>query len=257
MIEILNGKRLISFFKRMFPIIFATTGVKTVAYGRFFIAAPFCLLFILSGCSGGQLSLPTATEKPADKNVVQLDENGLPSIEQLMVAGPLGDKSLGRADALVTIIEYMSLTCPHCRAFHQKTFPTLKRDYIDTGKVRYIVREFPIGRSSGNAAIVTRCGEKDRTFKLIDLFLNNQPKWVSQEVRPDAIYDVAKGSGLSRAEFDQCMKDQTLIDGLNWVKNRGRQLGVTGTPTFFINGKKIRKPLSIAELKAFISSSSN
>ena len=75
---------------------------------------------------------------------------------------------------------------------------------------------------------------------------------MSQEVRLDAIYAVAKKSGLKRAEFDQCMKDQVLIDNLNKIKNRGRKLGVSGTPTFFINGQKIRKPLSIDELKALI-----
>lgn len=215
----------------------------------------FTVLMVLSvlgltGCSGEQFSL---TPKPkANPDIVHLGANGLPSKEDLMRAGPLGDKWLGKEDAPVTVIEYMSLTCPHCRTFHLKTFPKFKANYIDTGKVRYIVREFPIGRSAGNASIVTRCGKKDRTFKLIDLFLKNQSKWVSQEVRTEAIYAVAKPSGLSRAEFDTCMKDQSLIDDLQWVKNRGRQLGVSGTPTFFINGEKVRKPLSYDELKALL-----
>jgi len=209
------------------------------------------LLFLLSGCSANQFSLGGDTKKTNVDEIV-LDEKGLPSIEQLMKAGPLPEMYLGKDTAPVTIIEYVSLTCPHCRAFHQKTFPLLKRDYINKGKVRYIVREFPIGRSAGNAAIVSRCGSPKQYFKLVDLFLNNQPKWVSQEVRLDAIYNVAKKSGLKRAEFDQCMKDQVLIDNLNKVKNRGRKLGVSGTPTFFINGQKIRKPLSIEELKALI-----
>ena len=169
-----------------------------------------------------------------------------------MKAGPLPEMYLGKDTAPVTVIEYVSLTCPHCRAFHQKTLPFLKANYINKGKVRYIVREFPIGRSAGNAAIVTRCGSPKRYFKMVDLFLNNQPKWVSLEVRLDAIYAVAKKSGLKRAEFDQCMKDQTLIDNLNAIKNRGRKLGVTGTPTFFINGQKFRKPLSIEEIKTII-----
>ncbi len=209
------------------------------------------LLFFLVACTGNQLSLG-GSEKKANPDEIVLDEKGLPSIAQLMKAGPLPEMYLGKENAPVTIIEYVSLTCPHCRAFHLKTFPLLKRDYIDKGKVRYIVREFPIGRSAGNAAIVTRCGSPKRYFKLVDLFLNNQPKWVSQEVRLDAIYAVAQKSGLKRAEFDQCMKDQVLIDNLNKIKNRGRKLGVSGTPTFFINGQKIRKPLSIDELKALI-----
>lgn len=204
----------------------------------------------LTACSGSGLNLQQKQEKKPD--VVSLGANGLPSREDLMKPGPLGEKWLGKENAPVTVIEYMSLTCPHCRAFHQTTYPKLKKAYIDTGKVRYIVREFPIGRSAGNASIVTRCGAKDRTFQLIDLFLNNQKQWVSQEVRLNAIYSVAKRSGLKRAEFDACMQNQTLIDGLSWVKERGRKLGVTGTPTFFINGEKVRKPLSFAEMKALI-----
>ncbi len=206
--------------------------------------------FLLAGCSGNGFSLQQTPK--ADPDVVVLDDKGLPSKADLMRAGPLGEKWLGKVNAPVTVIEYVSLTCPHCRAFHTTTFPRFKRAYIDTGKVRYIVREFPIGRSAGNASIVTRCGTSDRTFQLIDLYLKNQAKWVSQEVKTDAIFAVAKRAGLSRAEFDQCMKDQKLIEGLNWVKNRGRKLGVSGTPTFFVNGQKVRKPLSFDELKALI-----
>ncbi len=209
------------------------------------------LFFFLAGCSTNQLSLG-GNEKKANPDEIVLDEKGLPSLAQLMKAGPLPEMYLGKDTAPVTVIEYVSLTCPHCRAFHQKTFPFLKTNYINKGKVRYIVREFPIGRSAGNAAIVTRCGSPKRYFKMVDLFLNNQAKWVSQEVRLDAIYAVAKKSGLKRAEFDQCMKDQVLIDNLNAIKNRGRKLGVTGTPTFFINGKKFRKPLSIEEIRTII-----
>lgn len=215
----------------------------------------FLLLLTLAGCAGnGQFSGLTmaGTEPKKDADLVTLDEKGLPSTEALMKAGPLGENALGKADAPVTVIEYMSLTCPHCRHFHQKTYPKFKREFIDTGKVRYIVRELPIGRSAGNAAIITRCGKKDRTFQLIDLFLNNQRQWVSQEVRLDAIYSVAKRSGLTRAEFNACLEDQALIDGLKWVKDRGRKLGVSGTPTFFINGQKVRKPLTIEEMRQLI-----
>ena len=89
-----------------------------------------------------------------------------PTIDDIMKAGPLGDRSLGRADAPITIIEYASLTCPYCRKFHRTTYPTLKRKYIDTGKVRFILREFPIGRTSGTAWIVTRCAAPAKYFKL-------------------------------------------------------------------------------------------
>jgi len=206
----------------------------------------------LTACGGQNFGLQNSSPKTGDEEAVHLGANGAPLKTSLMKAGPLGEKWLGSTSAKVTVIEYMSLTCPHCRAFHQKTFPRFKRDYIDTGKVRYIVREFPIGRSSGNAALITRCGTKDRTFKMIDLFLNNQKKWASQDVRLDAIFSVAKQSGITRAEFDNCLKNQELIDGLNWVKERGRKLGVSGTPTFFINSEKVRRPLTFEELRKLL-----
>ncbi|MFD0988394.1 DsbA family protein [Methyloligella solikamskensis] len=168
--------------------------------------------------------------------------------------GPLGDRALGRANAPVTVIEYASLTCPHCRAFHQNVFPKLKRNYIDTGKVRYVVREFPIGRSAGNAAIINRCAPADKYFQLYGLFLNNQREWVSQEVRLDAIYGVAKRVGMTRAQFDNCLANQSMIDALDEQKQRGRRLGVKGTPTFFVNGQKAQGTVTYDEIKRMIES---
>jgi protein-disulfide isomerase len=169
-----------------------------------------------------------------------------------MAAGPLGDRVLGKATAPVTVIEYVSLTCPHCANFHKTLFPRMKKEFIDTGKVRYIVREFPIGHMSGAAAIVNRCAPEDKYFFLLNQFLTRQPEWVSQEVRPDALYSVAKSSGMTRETFDKCLSNQTIIDGLTEVKQRGRQFGVIGTPTFFINGRKAQGEVTFDEIKAMI-----
>ncbi|WP_246810096.1 DsbA family protein [Methyloligella sp. GL2] len=152
------------------------------------------------------------------------------------------------------VVEYASLTCPYCRNFHEKVFPRLKRTYIDTGKVRYVVREFPIGRSAGNAAIINRCAPASQYFQLYGLFLTHQREWVSQEVRLDAIYGVAKRIGMSRATFDKCLANQSMIDALDEVKQRGRRLGVKGTPTFFVNGQKAQGAVSYDEIKAMIES---
>ena len=114
----------------------------------------------------------------------------------------------------------------------------MKKEFIDTGKVRFIVREFPIGHTSGTAAIINRCAPEDKYFALFNAFLLRQPEWVSLEIRPDAIYSVAKSSGMSRETFDKCLTNQSIIDALTEVKQRGRQFGVKGTPTFFINGRK-------------------
>jgi protein-disulfide isomerase len=175
-----------------------------------------------------------------------------PTLADIMLTGRLPEMSLGRANAPVTIVQYASLTCPHCRRFHLETFPDFKRVYIDTGKVRYVLREFPIGKTSGNATIALRCAPPERYFDLYGEFMEQQARWVSQEVRLDAIYDVAKQVGMTRAQFDGCLKNQGMIDALKWVKERGRTLGVIGTPNFFIGSKLVKSTPSIGELRELI-----
>ena len=203
---------------------------------------PVALAAGLWGCGGG----PAGPTPPIDKAIY------VPPHQELMAPGPLGERALGKAAAPVTVIEYVSLTCPHCANFEKTLFPRLKKEFIDTGKVRYIVREFPIGRTAGTAAIVARCAPEDKYFFLQNQFLTRQPEWVSQEVRPDAIYAVAKASGMTRETFDKCLSNQTIIDGLTEVKQRGRQFGVVGTPTFFINGRKAQGAVTFDEIKAMI-----
>jgi protein-disulfide isomerase len=203
---------------------------------------PIAVAVALSGCGGGA----GGPAPPIDKATY------VPPQQELMAAGPLGDRVLGKATAPVTVIEYVSLTCPHCASFHKTLFPRMKKEFIDTGKVRYIVREFPIGHMSGAAAIVNRCAPEDKYFFLLNQFLTRQPEWVSQEVRPDALYSVAKASGMTRETFDKCLSNQVIIDGLTEVKQRGRQFGVIGTPTFFINGRKAQGEVTFDEIKAMI-----
>lgn len=189
--------------------------------------------------------------RPA-KVFIPADQRKPPTLEELMKPGPLPENTLGRADAKVTIIEYASHTCPYCRAFHAKTFPKLKRAYIDTGKVYFILREFPIGRSSGTASIVNKCAPKGKYFKLFHQFMARQGEWVSQEVRIDRIFKVGRSVGLSDAQMNACINDKKLVAGLRTVKERGREFGVFGTPTFFVNGENMRGIVSFADLKAKI-----
>ena len=165
-----------------------------------------------------------------------------------MAPGPLKEMTLGSKNAKVTMIEYFSPTCPVCHAFHKKTWPTFKRSYIDTGKVYFIAREFPIGHASGNAAIAIRCDES-RFFRLLNAYLLQQRRWVSQEVRLDKIYAIARPHGLTQAKFNACLADKTLVENMRLIKERGRDLGVIGTPTFFINGKQLRGALTMAQLQ--------
>jgi protein-disulfide isomerase len=178
-----------------------------------------------------------------------------PSLAEVLAPSGLPEIAFGQADAPVTIVEYASLTCPFCKRFHAEVYPVLKRDYIDTGKVRYILREFPIGRTSGQGNVALRCAAPVASEKYLELFgrfLAEQPAWVSQEVNIDRIAAVAAKSGLTRAAYDACRADVALIEGLKSVKDRGRKLGIIGTPNFFIQDKLIKKAVGIEELRAAI-----
>jgi len=167
----------------------------------------------------------------------------------LAPASSLPEMSFGNPDAPVTLVQYGSLTCPYCKRFHELVYPILKRDYIDTGKVRYILREFPIGRTSGQASIAWRCAAPDKFLELYGRFLADQSEWVSMEVRHDAIAAVAAKSGLTRAAYDACREDKALVENLKQIKDRGRKLGIIGTPNFYLDDKLIKKALTAEELR--------
>lgn len=214
-----------------------------------------------SGSVPGSLTLTGATpEKPAFNPFAEpgsLSVGGReviqnPTIADVMQPGPLPERTLGRTDAPVTIIKYASMTCPYCRKFDAETFPVLKREYIDTGKVRFILREFPIGHQSGAATIALRCAPADKHFALYSKLMQQQPSWVSQEVRLDPIFKVAQQVGMTRAEFDACQQDKALSGALAAVKDRGRKLGIIGTPNFFVNGKLVKTVIGISEIRAMV-----
>jgi protein-disulfide isomerase len=176
-----------------------------------------------------------------------------PTLEEILRPGDLPEMALGRKDAPVTLVQYASMTCPYCRRFQAESFPALKREYIDTGKVRYILRaEFPIGKQSGLATVALRCAPSDKYFVLYEKFMAQQPSWVSQEVRPDPIFQVAAQVGMTRAQFDSCRENRGMIAAINGIKERGRTLGIIGTPNFFINGKLVKQVIGIAEIRAMV-----
>ena len=175
-----------------------------------------------------------------------------PTVADVMKPGPLPEMSLGRSDAPVTIIKYASLTCPYCRKFQIESYPVLKREYIDTGKVRYILREFPIGFQSGTATIALRCAPASKYFQLYDKFMRQQKQWVSQTVRREPIFKIARQVGMTRAQFDACYADKSLSEKLNVVKERGRTLGIIGTPNFFINGKLYKRRLATSDIHSLV-----
>jgi protein-disulfide isomerase len=193
---------------------------------------------------------PFADETGANSGRREVIEN--PTVAQVMQPSELPERWLGRADAPVTIIKYASMTCPYCRKFQADTFPVLKKRYIDTGQVRFTLREFPIGFQSGAATIALRCVPPDKYYQTYDAIMQHQAKWVSQEVRREPIWQVVRKFGLTRQAFDACYEDKALIANLNAVKERGRTLGVIGTPNFFVNGKLYKRVLTMTDFDQFI-----
>ena len=254
-------------------------GTKAWAGARLAVAGAM-LAVGLAGCSGGlpqpslvigagttstaqgQAAGGTATPDKFEGNPFQDNSSATlagrevianPTLAEVMQpAGPLPEMALGRPDAPVTVIKYASMTCPYCRQFQIDGFPEIKRLYIDTGKVRFILREFPIGFQSGLATIALRCVPEARYFQAYDRLMRQQNQWISQEVRPDPIVKVMTDLGLTRDKLEACRQDKALVSALDAVKQRGRLLGIVGTPNYFINGRLVKHTLSLNDMKALI-----
>ena len=169
--------------------------------------------------------------------------------EELKIAGPLGDVFLGKDDAKVTIIEYASMTCPHCAHFHTATFPVLKQKYIDTGKVRFVLREFPFDPLATAAFMLARCNGNDKYYAMVDLLFTQQKSWSGTSNPAESLLATVKQAGFTQESFEACLKNQSIYDAVNAVRDRAEKVfGVDSTPTFFINGQKQSGALSIEEL---------
>jgi protein-disulfide isomerase len=177
---------------------------------------------------------PATTTPPADPAL----------LAELAKPGPAGDVVLGSDKAPVTIIEYASMTCPHCAHFSATTFPELKKRYIDTGKVRFIFREFPFDKLAAAAFMLARCADKEggpeRYMAVVETLFAKQDEWVVQDNPVVPLKNIAKQLGFSEQSFNACLTNQQVLNAIEDVRNRAvDKLGVNSTPTFFINGKKV------------------
>ena len=170
---------------------------------------------------------------------------------ELMAPNALPDMVMGDAKAPVTVIEYASKTCPHCAHFAETTLPEFKKRYIDTGKVRYIFREFPLDNLAAAAFMLARCaGEKDSSkyFAMIDTMFRQQRTWAVEKPVPP-LMAISKQAGFTEESFNACLANQKVLDGIEAIRQRAvDKFNVKSTPSFFINGTLAAGALTIEEL---------
>jgi protein-disulfide isomerase len=169
----------------------------------------------------------------------------------------LPDMALGPANASVTITEYASMTCPHCANFNEAVFPKIKSAYIDSGKVRYVFREFPLDIKAAAGSMLARCIAKDdapKYFAVIDLLFRQQNEWVTKNTT-ETLTRIGKQAGLSQQQVEDCLKDQALLDKIAADQKFANEvLKVNSTPTFFVNGEMLKGETSFDEFSKRIDS---
>jgi protein-disulfide isomerase len=169
----------------------------------------------------------------------------------------LPDMAIGPANATVTVTEYASMTCPHCANFNETVFPKLKSEFIDSGKVRYVFREFPLDIKAAAGSMLARCIAKDdapKYFAVIDLLFRQQNEWVMKNTT-ETLTRIGKQAGLSQQQVEECLKDQALLEKIAADQKYANEvLKVNSTPTFFINGEMLKGETSFDEFSKRINS---
>jgi len=160
------------------------------------------------------------------------------------------EKVVGDPNAKVTVIEYASLGCPHCANFHFDVYPKIKKEYVDTGKVKFIFRDFPLGTPSVAAAVIARCAGSKRYFAMIDIFFKAQHQWSHAPNPLEALKKTARFGGMSSADVDACIANQALLNSIQ-ERAQAAQLDyeINSTPSFVIEGRKIAGGLPYADFK--------
>jgi protein-disulfide isomerase len=164
----------------------------------------------------------------------------------------LADKAIGSASAPVTIVEYSSLGCSHCGTFHDTVLPQIKAAYLDTGRVRFVYRDFPLDGASLSAAMIARCSGA-RYFTVLDLIFRSQGTWTRANDVVAALKQAVVPSGMTAGDVDACIASVALRDGIIAAMDAARsQYAVNATPTFIIGGQKVVGALSFAEFDAIL-----
>jgi protein-disulfide isomerase len=178
-------------------------------------------------------------------------------IAELMAAGPLPDVVMGKPDAPVTIIEYASMTCGHCADFAVNTLPQIQKDYIDTGKAKLILREFPFDPRAVAGFMLARCAPEGRRNAMVEVLFQQQDAWARAQNASQALLDISRLAGFTDESFKACLTDKDLQAKVVATQKRGADVfGVEATPTFFINGKRYEGALPPNEFAAILDAAS-
>jgi protein-disulfide isomerase len=207
------------------------------------------------------LALPLAATEAFAQELPEAQ--GDVDMAEVLKPGPLPEMAIGEENAPVTIVEYMSMTCPHCATFHNNTFDEIKKNYVDTGKARFIIREFPFDPRAAAAFMLARCNptkpEEASTpaqyFPMVSMLMKQQEAWAGAQDGRAALLQMSKLAGFSQETFQACLTNQKLLDDVNATMKRGAdEFGVNSTPTFLINGKRYAGAMSVESMSALIDS---
>jgi protein-disulfide isomerase len=176
------------------------------------------------------------------------EDNGKAMLE---AASPLGDRVLGNADAPVTLIEYASATCPHCAEFHVDLLPQIKAQYIDTGKVKFIFREFPLDNMALAVFMLTRCLPEEKFFATTELFFRRQQLWAKVKDPSLEVSKIMVMAGMDKATFEACLKNVEVAKSMHeYARKSAADFGIKGTPALFVNGTYVEGHKTMDEVKA-------
>lgn len=206
------------------------------------------------------------TPKPTDPITTAATENAkveIPASDhnvdmaEVLKPGPLPEMAMGDPKAPLTIVEYMSMTCPHCAHFHEVTLPAIKEKYVDTGKVYFIIREFPFDPAATAAFMLARCAPPEQSLAFVSMFLKQQRSWAAPadgDVR-GAMLQMSKLAGFTQESFEACLTNAKLAADVGAVQQRGaKDFGVASTPTFLMDGKAYSGDMSVDTMSALIDS---
>ena len=210
------------------------------------IAVAGLALAVWMTSGGSKPSTDALAQKAAAKTEI--------SETELMKPGPLPDNMLGNTNAKVTIVEYASMTCPHCAAFHASVYPELKKKFVEPGTVRFIFREFPLDPRAGAASLLARCAGPDKYFQMVEVLFKRQEQWAFVKGSPiEELKSIARQLGMTEDAFNTCINDKKMLESLEIIRNRAsEEYGVSSTPTFFVNGRKLQGGQDLAAFDKII-----